>query len=204
MTRQDHWEDVYRVKGDTELSWFQVQPAMSLSLIDGLKPAPSRIIDVGGGQSALAGELIGRGVAEVTVLDVSRAAIERGRARLGAIADRVRWVVGDVLDDLNLGEFDLWHDRAVFHFLTEPEERGRYLAAVSRSVAIGGHVLVATFALSGPERCSGLPVCRYDARRLADEFGPAFRLIRSAEESHATPWGKAQNFVYVLLSRERA
>lgn len=201
MNRQEHWEGVYRVKGDTELSWFQAQPAVSLSLIGAVRPAPKSVIDVGGGQSELAGELVRRGVEHVTVLDISSTAIERGRNRLEAVAQRVRWVVGDVLEDHQTGEFDLWHDRAVFHFLTEVEDRRRYVAAVCRSVPVGGHVVVATFALTGPEKCSGLPVCRYDPATLAAELGPEFDLESSRLESHATPWGKVQDFTYVVMQR---
>jgi len=201
VDRHQHWESVYRSKGDTELSWFQAQPAVSLSLIDGLTTAPQRVIDIGGGQSALAGELLARGIEEVAVLDIAGAAVERGRARLGPNADRVRWFVTDVLDAPELGEFDLWHDRAVFHFLTEPEQRLRYVAAAKRAVCSGGHAIVATFAPSGPEKCSGLPVCRYDASALAQQFAPSFGMVGSTTETHTTPWGKTQDFTYVVLRR---
>ncbi|MCC6906639.1 MAG: class I SAM-dependent methyltransferase [Phycisphaerales bacterium] len=203
MSRREHWDAVYRSKRDAELSWFQAMPVVSLSLIEAISPPPCRVIDVGGGQSALARELLSRGIESVTVLDIASAAIERGRARLGPDHDWVNWIVADVLEDPELGKVDLWHDRAVFHFLTEAEQRCRYVAAASRAVGPGGHAIVATFALTGPEICSGLPVCRYDARRLAVEFGPAFRLIRSTEEAHTTPSGKTQDFVYALLARER-
>lgn len=201
MNRQEHWETVYREKGDAELSWFQAQPAVSLSLIESLTPPPRSVVDVGGGQSALAGELLGRGVAEIAVLDISSAAVERGKKRLGQRADQVRWIVGDVLDAQDLGACDLWHDRAVFHFLTDADDRRRYVAVASRAVRPGGHVILATFAPTGPEKCSGLPVRRYDASQLAAEFGGSFRLERSTAESHATPWGKSQDFTYVVLER---
>jgi SAM-dependent methyltransferase len=201
VDRKAHWEGVYRTKGDTDLSWFQTLPTHSLALIDALRPPPRRVIDIGGGQSALAGELLRRGIEQVTVLDISSAAIERGRQRLGPLAERVRWVVGDVLDPLDLDEVDLWHDRAVFHFLTEAEDRRRYADAAARTVAPGGSLIVATFALTGPEKCSGLPVRRYDAAALATEFGPSFRLSTSTSETHMTPWGKPQDFTYVVLER---
>ncbi len=201
MDRKVHWEGVYGTKGDTELSWFQAQPAVSLSLIDSLRPLPRRVIDVGGGQSALARGLLDRGIEAVTVLDIANAAIERGRARLGPDADRVRWIVADVLDHPELGEFDLWHDRAVFHFQTDADDRRRYVATASRAVRPGGHVIVATFAPTGPEKCSGLPVCRYDPAGLVAEFGSPFSLTASTVETHTTPWGKSQDFTYVILER---
>jgi len=201
MVRRDHWESIYRTKFDTELSWFQEQPAVSLALIDSLDPMPRHAIDVGGGQSALAGELLSLGLKDVTVLDISRAAIERGMERLGPRAGRIRWIVADVLDPPDLGRFDLWHDRAVFHFLTDEEDRRRYVAAAAGAVRPAGHAIVATFAPTGPDRCSGLPVRRYDAAGLAGEFGESFRLAHSTTEAHATPWGKTQDFTYVVLSR---
>jgi len=201
MNRRDHWESVYRDKGDCDLSWFQARPEMSLSMIDGISSPPRRVIDIGGGQSALAGELLARGVEAVTVLDISGAAIERGKERLGPLAERVSWIVADVLDSSDLGQFDVWHDRAVFHFLTGEEERRRYVAAAADAVFPGGHAIMATFALTGPEVCSGLQVRRYDAARLAREFAPSFQLLNCMAETHATPWGKTQDFTYVTLVR---
>lgn len=205
MDRAAHWEGVYRAKGDRELSWHQDRPVVSLTLIDAIRPRPQRAIDVGGGQSAMAGALLERGVERVTVLEISPAAVERARARLGPAAGGVRWVVGDVLaPPEGLGEFDLWHDRAVFHFLTEAEERERYIASAGAAVRPGGHAVVAAFAPSGPERCSGLPVCRYDAAGIAGAFAPAFELVASASETHMTPWGKPQDFAYAVLRRVSA
>jgi 2-polyprenyl-3-methyl-5-hydroxy-6-metoxy-1,4-benzoquinol methylase len=201
MNRRAHWEHVYESKGDAELSWFQSTPTRSLSLIDALRPRPGRVIDVGGGQSALASELVARGVEHVSVVDIASAAIERGRARPGATAEAIRWIVGDVLELRDLGRFDLWHDRAVFHFLTDPEDRRRYVAAAARAIPAGGHAIVATFALTGPEKCSGLPACRYDAALLAREFDGSFVGVESAAETHRTPWGRTQHFTYVVLRR---
>lgn len=204
MDRREHWEWIYRTRGDTELSWFQAQPSVSLSLIESLRPKPRRVIDVGGGQSPLAGELLGRGVEDVTVLDISESAIERGRERLGPRADQVRWIVGDVLEPQDVGDFDLWHDRAVFHFLIEPEDRRRYVAAARRAVCKRGHAIVATFGLTGPEMCSGLPVRRYDAARFASEFGPSLRLVGSANESHTTCGGRRRTSrMLSFASRDR-
>lgn len=201
MTPRDHWDNVYQTKADADLSWFQPSPDVSLALVSAIRPAPQQVIDVGGGQSALAGALLARGTPHVTVLDISAAAIERARRRAGPAAARVHWVVADVLATPGLGPFDLWHDRAVFHFLTDAEDRRRYVAAAAAAVPTGGHAVVAAFAPSGPEKCSGLPVCRYDAAALASAFEPAFGLIGSTTEPHRTPWGKAQDFAYAVLRR---
>ncbi|MEZ6232625.1 MAG: class I SAM-dependent methyltransferase [Phycisphaerales bacterium] len=206
MDRQQHWQHVYETKADDQLSWFQQQPTASLALIRAIQPAPASAIDIGGGQSALAAALLREGVAHVAVLDISVAAIDRAKARLGHSADRVRWIVADVLDTQlpsvpDVGTFDLWHDRAVFHFLTNPDDRRRYAQAAARTVRAGGHAVIATFAPTGPEKCSGLPVQRYDADALAAEFAPAFTPVRAESETHTTPWGKAQDFTCVLLRR---
>lgn len=203
MTRAQHWETVYATKGDHELSWFQHAPSMSLTLIRRVRPTPHSAIDVGGGQSGLAGELLRLGVEDVTVLDLSSSALERARRRLGDDARSVRWIVGDALGARDL-RVDLWHDRAVFHFLTDEGERRRYAQAASSAVRPGGHAIIATFAPTGPEKCSGLPVRRYDAQSLAAEFADGFTLVDSATETHATPWGKAQDFTYALLRRRSA
>ncbi len=201
MDRRKHWDEVYSSKGDAELSWFQEQPAAALKLIDALRPSPASVVDIGGGQSALAAALVARGVPGVTVVDISAQALERCKKRLGDAAAGVRFIVADVLESVDLGVHDLWHDRAVFHFLTQPQERAQYMRAAARAVRAGGHAIVATFAPDGPERCSGLPVCRYSAADLALEFAPAFALLNSVEESHNTPWGKQQQFVYAVFRR---
>jgi len=201
--RRAHWNEIYRSRADEQLSWFQQEPRASLELIDSIDPPPQRAIDVGGGQSTLAAGLLDRGLTEVVVLDIAEAAIERARARLGARAEGVRWIVGDVLDAGDLGPFDLWHDRAVYHFLTDAGDRARYVTAAGGAVSPGGHALIATFAPTGPERCSGLPVHRCDAERLGAEFAPAFQLVRAGSTAHTTPWGKPQDFTYALLRRAR-
>jgi SAM-dependent methyltransferase len=203
LTRAQHWETVYASKADNELSWFQPAPTVSLALIQRLSPPPRSAIDIGGGQSALAGELLRMGVEDVSVLDISSSALERARKRLGQDADRVRWIVGDALEARDL-RVDLWHDRAVFHFLIDEDERRRYAQAASSAVRPGGHAIIATFAPTGPEKCSGLLVRRYDADALAAEFADGFTLVESATETHATPWGKAQDFTYALLRRRGA
>jgi SAM-dependent methyltransferase len=199
MSSKDHWETVYSSKADADVSWTQPEPQMSLLLIAEVCPS-GRVIDVGGGTSVLVDRLLDQGYS-VAVLDISEAALQRAKARLGQRAEKVRWIVADVTVNPTLETADLWHDRAVFHFLTEPADRAAYVDLLRRTVPVGGHAIIATFALDGPEKCSGLPVCRYDGPALAREFAPAFSLIRSAPESHVTPWGKRQSFQYSLFRR---
>lgn len=196
-----HWESVYLSKGDAELSWLQAHPAMSLDLVRGLPSLPRTAIDIGGGQSSLAGELVALGIGSVSVLDISRAALDRGRQRIGAHASHVTWIECDVLAHGALGPFELWHDRACFHFLTDDADRRSYAELAARSVPAGGHAIIAGFGPEGPERCSGLPVRRTSAQELASAFAPAFALLRAERETHVTPWGKPQQFEYALLQR---
>lgn len=203
IDRQSHWQNVYATKSDAELSWFQPAPALSLSLFRQLDPRPRSALDVGGGQSPLAGELLALGVQSVTVLDVSQSAIERSKQRLGELARRVHWLESNVLASPSLDKVDLWHDRACFHFLTDGAQVRSYVQLASRTVTPGGHLIIATFGPQGPERCSGLPVQRHDTASLALSFAPAFELVRSAHETHQTPWGKPQEFVYAVLRREQ-
>ena len=194
-----HWDAVYTSKSDAELSWTQAEPATSLALIAEACSADS-VIDVGGGTSPLAERLLDRGYA-VTVLDISQAAIDRARQRLGDRATQVDWMVADVTASPDLGTFDVWHDRAVFHFLTASEDRAAYVELLARTVSVGGHAVIATFALEGPEKCSGLEVRRYDGSALAKELGPQFRLLKSIPELHRTPWNALQSFQYSLFKR---
>ena len=174
---------------------------MSLALIAEACSADS-VIDVGGGTSLLAERLLDGGYA-VTVLDISEAAMDRARQRLGARAGEVDWMVADVTASPDLGTFDVWHDRAVFHFLITPADRAAYVALLARTVSVGGHAVIATFALDGPEKCSGLEVRRYDGSALAAELGPRFRLVKSVPERHQTPWNATQSFQYSLFKRVR-
>jgi 2-polyprenyl-3-methyl-5-hydroxy-6-metoxy-1,4-benzoquinol methylase len=201
MKPQEHWDTVYASKSDAELSWTQVEPATSLVLI-GEACAADSVIDVGGGTSLLAERLVDRGYA-VTVLDISHAAIDRARQRLGTRASEVDWIVADVTAGPDLGTFDVWHDRAVFHFLITPPDRAAYVALLAQTLTVGGHAVIATFALDGPEKCSGLEVRRYDGSALAAELGPRFRLIKSVPELHRTPWNAAQLFQYSVFERVR-
>jgi SAM-dependent methyltransferase len=199
MNTQEHWESIFASKGDRDLSWTQREPSTSLSLIGEVCPA-GRVIDVGAGTSFLADRLLDRGYS-ITVLDISRTAIDRARNRLGARASQIHWIVADVTAQPDLGSFDVWHDRAVFHFLTAPAGRAAYTALLARTVPVGGHAVIATFALDGPEKCSGLEVRRYNGQMLAGELGPRFDLLKSVPEIHVTPSGGRQSFQYSLFRR---
>ena len=204
MTSEAHWEHVYRTKSVDEVSWYRPHLEISLGLIDDAAPARrSAIIDVGGGESTLVDDLVASGRTDVTVLDISQAAIDVARDRLGPSASGVHWVTGDITSiELEASRYDLWHDRAVFHFLTTPEDRAAYVRQVARAVKPGGHVIVATFGPDGPEKCIGLDVVRYDAGQLHGEFGPRFRLLESVTELHETPWGTPQQFMYCFCRVE--
>jgi SAM-dependent methyltransferase len=205
MSIREHWDEVYRSKAPDAVSWYRPRLDQSLAWIDACRLAKDAdIVDVGGGASTLVDDLLARGFEHVTVADLSGAALEHARARLGEDAARVRWIVGDATTQLFADDgVDLWHDRAVFHFLTDTSRRDAYLDALRRSVRRGGFVILATFGPNGPERCSGLPVVRYASGELAAALGSDFELIAQADEVRATPWGSAQSFAYALC-RHRA
>lgn len=196
----DHWEDVWAERAPDEVSWHQPEPTVSLALIRELAlPTSARIVDVGAGASRLVDHLLADGYERLTVLDVAEPALEAARERLGAQAKTVDWIAADVLQaDLEPG-YALWHDRAVFHFLTDERDRTRYVDRLEQALTPGGHAIVATFSPDGPERCSGLPVRRYDARALSAELGEAFALVDERREEHTTPWGATQSFQYAVL-----
>jgi SAM-dependent methyltransferase len=203
--RQDHWERVYATKASDRVSWFQATAAPSLELIEAAGAEPAwRMVDVGGGASPLAGELLARGWRAVTVLDIATSALDVARRGLGAAADQVDWVVSDVLDWRPEARFDLWHDRAVFHFLTEPEQRRRYREVLEAALIPGGWLVLGAFGPDGPERCSDLPVQRWSPEALARELGPGFSLRQSFDQTHQTPWGSAQIFSWSLFERAGA
>jgi ubiquinone/menaquinone biosynthesis C-methylase UbiE len=193
-----HWEKVYQTKSADAVSWFQEHASRSLDIIRSIGADKSAgIIDVGGGAATLVDDLLADGFRGITVLDLSESALEVARSRLGAKGSLASWIAGDIRSvELPEQAYDIWHDRAVFHFLTEARDREAYVQQVMRSVKPGGHVIVATFAPNGPEQCSGLPVARYAPDQLHGEFGPAFDLVEHALEDHATPWGSIQHFVY--------
>lgn len=198
MQSKDHWQRLYSTRASNSVSWFQEHAEYSLRLIreTGVDRTAS-IIDVGGGASTLVDDLLSSGYTNLSVLDLSAAALAAAQHRIGPSAASVKWIEADITKaNLAVHCFDVWHDRAIFHFLTAPEERAAYVAAVVRSVKPGGHVIVATFAEDGPTKCSGLPVMRYRAEELHAEFGASFSLVRQEKESHHTPSGKVQQFVY--------
>jgi trans-aconitate methyltransferase len=200
--RHDHWQKVYTSKGENELSWFQENPAPSLEFIDraGANPA-SAIIDIGGGASRLVDALIERGFRAITVLDLSEAALAAAKARLGDRADRVQWLASDVTTWEPPQSFDIWHDRAAFHFLAEARDRAAYLSRLRQALKSGGHAIIATFAPDGPERCSGLPAMRYDAASLAQTLGDSFALVESRSHQHITPRHSMQRFQFSIFRR---
>ena len=203
MDRKQHWENVYRTKRPSEVSWYQVEADVSVRLIQEVASERSApILDVGSGTSVLVAQLVAAGYDNVTVLDISGAAIAAAQARLGPSAARIRWIEADILEaQLPDSRYQVWHDRAVFHFLTEPADRAKYVAQVRRAVPPGGHALVAAFAEDGPTRCSGLDVMRYSPASLHAEFGDGFRLVKSERDEHRTPGGSTQMFTYCLCQR---
>jgi SAM-dependent methyltransferase len=201
-SRQAHWQNVYTKKGENEVSWFQENPAPSLELIAQVGATPtSAILDVGGGASRLVDHLIDRRFQDVTVLDLSEAALEAAKARLGILATRVHWIIADATVWKPQNAYDIWHDRAAFHFLTEDRDRAAYVARLERALRIGGYAIIATFALDGPERCSGLPVVRYDPASLGQTLGRAFQFVHTRQHVHATPWGSDQSFQFSVFRR---
>jgi cyclopropane fatty-acyl-phospholipid synthase-like methyltransferase len=198
----NHWNSVYATRRVHEVSWYQIRPDTSLHLIAGLGiQADDAIIDIGGGASSLVDHLLDQGFGKLTVLDISDSALNAVKERLGARAATVRWLTGDITRMQPPGPFQLWHDRAVFHFLTTEDERRAYLAALSVALPQGSHAIMATFAEDGPERCSNLPVCRYSPELLAAELGPDFALVESLRETHVTPAQGEQKFIYCCFRR---
>jgi trans-aconitate methyltransferase len=204
VNRHDHWEKVYTTRGEREVSWFQETPALSLELIALVGAMQdSAIIDIGGGASRLMDHLVSRGYQDLTVLDLSAAALASARSRIGGKADRVTWITADVTLWQPSRSYDVWHDRAAFHFLTEPNDQAAYVARLRGALRVGGHAIIATFAPDGPERCSGLMVSRYDANTLAAKLGDGFDLIDTRRHEHTTPWGSVQKFQFSTFRRAR-
>ena len=198
MEPQSHWERIYQTKSPLETSWFEPHLKTSIDWIEAACPDRSAsIIDVGGGESTLADDLLARQFRALTVLDIAAAAIGKSRDRLGPGARSIHWLVGDVTDvSLPPRAYDVWHDRAVFHFFTDPERRSAYVRQVRSALKIGGHLVLATFGPQGPEKCSGLPTQRYDAESLHRELGRDFHMVRSSVVEHVTPFGTTQQFLY--------
>ncbi|MDE2184331.1 MAG: class I SAM-dependent methyltransferase [Alphaproteobacteria bacterium] len=202
-SRREHWDTVYRTKDETAVSWYQEHPARSLALIRSVAKSPSSLIDIGGGASRLVDDLLAGVHGDLAVLDVSAAAIAKAQARLGASADGVTWIVADITAWQPQRHWDIWHDRAVFHFLTQTADQDAYIAALKKATRPGAHAIFSCFALDGPERCSGLPVQRYSASSLAARLGAGFGLLRDEAESHTTPAGGTQKFTYALFERRQ-
>lgn len=200
----EHWTGVYERKQPTDVSWYQPEPTLSLELLSTAKVGTNdAILDVGGGASVLVDHLLDRGFRDVSVLDVAPPSLEAARQRLGHHARNVDWIVADVLTWEPTRRYRVWHDRAVFHFLTNPTDRSRYLETVRTALEPESHLIVATFAADGPDRCSGLPVARYAPAELAEQF-PGWRVVRTDRENHQTPGGAVQPFTWLLLARDPA
>lgn len=201
-SRQAHWQNVYTKKGENEVSWFQENPAPSLELIAQVgATSTSAIIDIGGGASRLVDNLVELDFENITVLDLSEAALEAAKDRLGGRAARIQWIVADATVWEPREAYDIWHDRAAFHFLTEERDRAAYIARLEGALKVGGHAIIATFALDGPERCSGLAVVRYDPVSLGQTLGRTFQLVDTRRHAHATPWGSNQSFQFSVFRR---
>jgi trans-aconitate methyltransferase len=197
--RQAHWQATYSGKGEREVSWFQESAQPSLALIEEFGAPSSAVIDVGGGTSRLADALLERGFLDVTVLDLSAAALAAAQARIGDAAKRIDWIVADVTEWAPMRAYDVWHDRAAFHFLVAESERAAYLSRLAQALKPGGHAIIAAFAPDGPARCSGLPVQRYDAATLGKTLGADFRLRSTQRLEHVTPWGSTQPFQFSVF-----
>lgn len=200
--RQAHWQNVYATKAEKEVSWYQENPAPSLEFVSAAGIArDASIIDVGGGASRLLDCLLEKGFHRIAILDLSANALEEAKRRLGQRADAIDWIAADVTTWEPSSKYDLWHDRAAFHFLTEAADRDAYVVRLKQAVRSGGHVIIATFALDGPEKCSGLPIVRYDPQAVASALGPEFDLVDSMRHVHVTPGGKPQRFQFSRFLR---
>lgn len=200
--RTTHWQNVYATKGEAEVSWFQASPAISLEMVRAACPdRVAAIIDIGGGASRLVDALLQDGYRNVAVLDLSANALDAAKVRIGGAASTVDWIVADATTWRPAKTWDVWHDRAAFHFLTDPLDRAAYVERLRSAVAPGGHVIIATFAPDGPEKCSGLPVQRHDSASLSAELGPEFELVETRSETHRTPWHSTQAFQFSRFRR---
>ncbi len=200
--RTTHWDNVYATKGEAEVSWFQDNPAISLDMIRAANPDHrAAIIDIGGGASRLVDALLQDGYRDLAVLDLSANALDAAKKRLGRAASTVDWIVADATAWQPAKTYDVWHDRAAFHFLTDPRDRAAYVERLRSAIAPGGQIIIATFAPDGPEKCSGLPVQRHDSASLAAELGPEFELVETRSEIHQTPWHSTQAFQFSRFRR---
>ncbi len=203
MQSKEHWERVYTTKATDAVSWFQESATQSIDFINKSKvPLSASIIDIGGGASILIDNLVAKSYSNLSVLDLSGAALLASQNRLKEASKNIKWIEGNILDvDFERHSFDLWHDRAVFHFLTNAEDRKKYIDLLSKAVKPNGHIIIATFAEDGPLQCSGLPVMRYSVEELHSELGQEFTLIESKKELHHTPFNTVQSFIYCYFRR---
>jgi trans-aconitate methyltransferase len=202
MSRTTHWNAIYTTKSDQDVSWFEPQPDVSLRLMDAVGlDAATCVIDIGGGDSRLVDVLIARGLGCVAVLDVSGAALARARTRLGSASSIPTWIEADVTGNWRAQPMDVWHDRAVFHFLVDPADRARYVEHLRETLKVGGAAIIATFAPDGPATCSGLPVARYSPEALSQELGADLTLVETVLHTHTTPWGAPQSLQYSRFQR---
>lgn len=198
----EYWNEVYQTKEADKVSWYQAEPNASLEAIALCGPRSLSVIDIGGGASGLVGALLAQRRRDVSVLDISNKALTLSRMRLGRAGDQVAWIVADITGWMPSRQWDIWHDRAVFHFLTDPADRQAYIKALKAAIPSRGHVILASFAPDGPDRCSGLPVQKYSAKEMSDVLGDEFELQRSWGETHAPPAGGAQAFTWCLFQRK--
>jgi SAM-dependent methyltransferase len=202
MDRTEHWDRIYERRSPLEVSWYEPTPSISIRRVrEAVAGGARSLLDIGGGASTLVDEALELGLDRIAVLDISERALNTSRGRLGSSADQVEWIVGDVTAVDDVGMFDVWHDRAVFHFLTDHLDQERYVSLCERTVAPGGSAIMATFAPDGPEMCSGLPVQRYDPATLAERCGPRFELLDSERHTHMTPREVEQRFIYASFRR---
>jgi trans-aconitate methyltransferase len=197
--RQTHWQSVYKAKDEREVSWFQDDAQPSLALVEEVASPSSAVIDIGGGASRLADALHERGFSDLSILDLSSAALAAAKARIGGGAERIQWIVADVTTWEPTRAYDVWHDRATFHFMVAESDRAAYLSRLVAALNPIGHAIIATFAPDGPEQCSGLPVRRYDAETLGQTLGRGFRLVSTRQHKHLTPRGVAQSFQFSVF-----
>jgi SAM-dependent methyltransferase len=202
MERREHWEQVYTLKKPEEVSWYQLKPSPSIEwILEAFPNKDANVIDIGGGTSSLVKYLLDEGFKNPAILDISSAALEKSKTLMGNHSYSVEWIVSDITNFSPSRKFDLWHDRAVFHFLVRAEDRRLYIDSLKKATHIGGKILLATFSLLGPTKCSGLDVIRFDAKMLANELGPSFKLIKNEDIAHKTPSANTQSFIYCFFER---
>jgi len=203
LNKKDHWEKIYETKQPTEVSWFQVYPKTSMEFVNLFElPKNAKIIDIGGGDSNFVDSLLENGFTNITVLDISANAIERAKKRLGDKADSVTWIVSDVTDFNPSVQYDFWHDRAAFHFLTTEELADKYVDIAKKGIAKNGYLILGTFSESGPLKCSGLEIKQYSEKEMSRKFENGFRRIKCIHEDHMTPFNTVQNFLFCSFQRE--